>query len=341
MLRILTRSRLSDRFRLILVATYRDGSKAAKAAQAARGLSRLAGLLLLGRVDVIHIHAASGASLVRKALALLMGHTARRPVVLHLHDGAFESQFRRGGLRGRLRARLTIWSLERADAVVVLTNGSARAVEAKARIRRIRVIPNVPDLPKQPRRDGAANERPMLLYLGHLLRLKGVFELVDAVALLRPHHPGLRVVFAGDGPEAADLRRHAEQMQLPASAIEFSGWVDPDEKARLLANASCLVLPSHREGLPLSVLEAMSCGVPVVATHVGGIPEAIRDGVEGLLVAPKDPAALADAVGRVLDEPALGTRLADAAARRASNEYTPASLTQQVASLYDEMLERL
>jgi glycosyltransferase involved in cell wall biosynthesis len=335
-LRVLSRSPLHERYRLVFVATYRDGSRAAKAVQALSGFARLASLLLTRRVRLVHVHTASGASFMRKAIAVLMSRVARRPVVLHVHGGGFEGQFGGSGVRARLRERLTVWCLEHSDAVVALTRSWASTLESRARIRRLRVIPNTPDLLDIRQRNGPG-ERPLLLYLGHLERSKGLFELVGAVARLRSRHPDVQLVLAGLGPAADDLRRDAERL---GAAVEFTGWVDDDEKAELLAAATCLVLPSYQEALPLVVLEAMAAGVPVVASHVGGIPDTIRDGVDGLLVPPGDADSLASALTRILDEPELAQRLADTASRRVEELYTPASLARRTATLYDEVLER-
>jgi glycosyltransferase involved in cell wall biosynthesis len=336
-LRVLSRSPLNERYRLVFVATYRDGSRTAKAAQALTGFARLASLLLGRRVRLVHVHTASGASFMRKAIAVLMSRVARRPVVLHVHGGGFEGQFGGSGVRARLRERLTVWCLENSDTVVALTKSWAATLERRAKIRRLRVIPNTPDLTEVRQRNGRG-ERRLLLYLGHLERFKGLFELVDAVALLRSRHPDLQLVLAGVGPAADDLRHHAESLGLPA--LEFAGWVETEEKARLLAEATCLVLPSHQEALPLVVLEAMAAGVPVVATNVGGIPETIRDGVDGLLVPPGDAETLASALSRILDEPELAQRLSDAALHRADELYTPEALALRTAELYDEVLVR-
>jgi glycosyltransferase involved in cell wall biosynthesis len=147
----------------------------------------------------------------------------------------------------------------------------------------------------------------------------------------------LRLVLAGEGHEASGLRSHVKRLSLN-TAVELPGWVGPDTKAELLAEAACLVLPSHNEGLPLVLLEAMLAGVPAVATSVGGVPEVVEDGRHALLVAPHDPDALADALARILDDPRLAARLSEAGQRHARAEYTREKLAERVSALYGEVL---
>ena len=126
---------------------------------------------------------------------------------------------------------------------------------------------------------------------------------LDAVELV----PGARLVLVGDGPERAELER------LAGDRVEVRGPLPRDEALRVVAGATAGLLSSAWENLPHSAVEALSVGVPMVATAVGGVPEVVRDGENGLLVAPGRPEELAAAMRRVLEEPGLRDRLAAAA----------------------------
>jgi glycosyltransferase involved in cell wall biosynthesis len=331
-IRLLHASALADEFDLRVVATHRDGTPLQKLAQGVAGLGRLTWLCLGGRVALVHLHVASGASLLRKSVGLAVARARGVPVVLHVHGMRFATR-RRVGL---LQRRLLRWALERSDAVVALTPGWEERLALLGNVRRLRVVANAPDLaPRPPRRETSPGG--MVLFLGHLYRDKGVYDLVDAFALVGAARPGLRLVLAGEGPEREGLRAHAGSLGVNG-ALELPGWVDEPAKAELLTRADCLVLPSHREGLPLAVLEAMHSGVPVVATAVGGIPEVVEHEREALLVPHANPPALAAALGRVLDDRELATRIAGAAGARARAEYTPGVLAERVAAVYREVL---
>jgi glycosyltransferase involved in cell wall biosynthesis len=335
--RLLHNSRLAADFRLMTVSTYQDGTIVRKALAAGRGLALLAWLCASRRVDLVHFHASAGSSLLRKTAGVAVARVARVPVVFHAHGGQIVREERElNGPLGRLQRRALRWALRSSDAVVALTPRSRRSLAARTRIRRSCVIPNAPDLPALAGRETSGRNRHVL-FLGHLYRDKGVYELLDAFARLRSARPGLRLVMAGEGAEARRLRYEANRLGL-SEAVELPGWVGSGEKAELLAKAACLALPSHDEGFPLALLEAMLAGVPVVATSVGGVPEIVEDGRHALLVAPHDPDALAAALARVIDDPKLAMRLSEAASRHARAEYTPDRLAERVGALYAELL---
>ena len=198
-------------------------------------------------------------------------------------------------------------------------------------------MPNAPDLAALPRLRRRPNgDTRTILFLGHLYREKGIFELVDAFAELASEREDVRLVVAGEGSAARALRRHVEAAGLDG-LVTLPGWVGPAEKVRLLQHAACLVLPSYHEGLPLVVLEAMTAGVPVVASAVGGIPEVARHELEALLVEPRDVASLRQALERILDDEELAALLVRAARLRA-RDFGPDALTRRVGSVYEETL---
>ena len=116
--------------------------------------------------------------------------------------------------------------------------------------------------------------------------------------------------------------------------LKFTGWVGPSGKRALLEHAAVYALPSYDEGLPLSLLEAMSAGVPVVASPVGGIPEVLADGASGFLVAPGDKGALERALRRLLTERALAARMGAAARETARARYAPERALPVLENLY-------
>lgn len=335
--RAIADSRLNESYELLVVPTYREGGKAAKIWQSVHGLAVLTVLLVRHRVDLVHLHSSSGPSFTRKALALALARAARCPVVFHVHGGAFKAVLASNGRRYRLRRLALHWALEQADAVVALTPGWAADGAAGADIRSLHVVPNAPELARVPERRSLQGDSQTILFLGHLYREKGVFELLDAFTQLVAERPDLRLVMAGKGSCARALRAHVREAGLE-DAVDLPGWVGAEEKLRLLERAACLVLPSYHEGLPLVVLEAMAAQVPVVATAVGGIPEVARDGVEALLVAPRDVGGLADAIARVLDDGDLVASLVGAARTRVVDEYGTEQLAARIGAVYEQVL---
>jgi glycosyltransferase involved in cell wall biosynthesis len=165
-----------------------------------------------------------------------------------------------------------------------------------------------------------------------------VFELLEAGARTVRETTGpspLRLVFGGEG-DAQGLRRRAAELGI-ADRIELPGWLGPAERDAELRKAAVFCLPSHAEGLPMSMLEAMAARKPVVATNVGGIPETLRDGDNGLLVPPRDEQALARALARLLGDTALRDRLAERARATIEQQYSTEVVCGQLSAIYREL----
>jgi glycosyltransferase involved in cell wall biosynthesis len=165
-----------------------------------------------------------------------------------------------------------------------------------------------------PDRAAPATDGPVrLLYVGDLVPPKGVEALVAAaITLAADRHP-LRLDLVGDGPLRAGLEARVAAAGAE-DAVTFHGARPRAEVADRMRGADALVLPSHNEGTPVSVMEALTCGIPVVATDVGGIPELVTEGANGLLVPPRDQEALTAALARLADDGALRRHLTEGAA---------------------------
>lgn len=140
---------------------------------------------------------------------------------------------------------------------------------------------------------GLPVEALVAVLLGRLVSSKGISELIQAIKPLSRDHPHLCLLCVGDGPERT-------QLEALGTCCVLAGEQPPKAVARYLQAADFLVHPSHTEGMPQAVLEAMSCGLPVVATRVGGVPEAVAEGENGLLVPPHDAEALREALERMV-----------------------------------------
>jgi glycosyltransferase involved in cell wall biosynthesis len=139
---------------------------------------------------------------------------------------------------------------------------------------------------------------------------KGLAFLVHALKLLRENGNELELVLAGDGPSRSALETLAKQLEI-SEHVHFLGYLSEDEVIRELQVSDLFVLPSFVEGLPVSAMEALAIGVPVIATNIAGTSELIVDGKTGLLVRPSDAQALVDAVKRMIDDHGFRLRAAD------------------------------
>ena len=174
---------------------------------------------------------------------------------------------------------------------------------------------------------------PVVLTVARLTTQKGIGYLLQAAAQV----PDARFLIAGNGPERSLLLQRAQGLGL-AGRVSFLG--KRDDVPALLRQADIFVLPSLYEGLPVSVLEAMAAGTPVIATDVGGTGEAITHCETGMLIPPADPAALARALRELLDNPSLRQSLGAAGRERVRAEFSVERMCSRVQAIYDEILAK-
>jgi glycosyltransferase involved in cell wall biosynthesis len=186
---------------------------------------------------------------------------------------------------------------------------------------------------------------PVLLFVGRLVPEKGVDDLVDAVRLLAETLPTVGAVVVGDGPARGALEQRARELGV-ASRVRFLGWGSQQDVQRELQLADIFVGPSRRapdgtqEAQGVVFAEAMLAGLPVIATAVGGIGDAIQHESTGLIVAPGSPAEIAAAVRRLAMDPGLARRLASSARAFAERELTREVAARRFAAAYEGLLAR-
>ena len=292
----------------------------------ARFLDALAGGY---RPDLFHIHLSWRTSFYRKLLWFMEARRTGKPVIVHVHMPDI-GDFARSGTAHAAAMR---WMFTTADRVVALT--AAMASELRALFGdqpRIEVLYNPVELeplsaPPRPR-----TTSPTVLFLGEIGQRKGAFDLLAAARGVLDAAPSARFLLYGNGA-VEQARAEVQRMGL-SHAITVPGWINGPERLEALRSAHLLVLPSYQEGLPMSILEAMGAGLPVVATPVGGVAEAVVDGETGALVRPGDINGLRDALLRLVGDPALRLRQGAAGRRRAEDLFDLDVITEQLRALW-------
>jgi glycosyltransferase involved in cell wall biosynthesis len=206
---------------------------------------------------------------------------------------------------------------------------------------RLVYIPNGLDLSQWPARAGGppADEVPLIVCVARFVPLKRHGDLIEALASLRRDGHRFRAVLPGHGPMLQDSRALASSLGLDGF-VEFPGSIGPDEIRRLLGVAAIACLPSAWEGMPGALMEAMASGVAVVATDVCGTNELVVDGACGLLVPAYDPAALANALARLLRDPDLRDRIAGEGRRRIEERFSIEVMVDAKQRLFRDLAER-
>jgi glycosyltransferase involved in cell wall biosynthesis len=288
--------------------------------------------------SLLHVNITGRGSTVRKLVLTAIARAVALPYVLHIHDYDYAADLT---ARSGLMQRLVRGIFAAAAQIIVLGTGAEKALRAALALSepRILVLPNaVSDPHPAPRTTGtAASGNPMhLVFLGHLSARKGVPELLEALASPALKALSWRATLAGGGP-VDEFRARAEALGL-ANRVTFPGWIDLPAASALCAAADILVLPSHAEGLAMSVLEGLAHGLVVVTTPVGAHAEVIEPERSGLLTPPGDIAALSAALARVIADPALRERLRAGARQRFLDRYDARSYAMRLARLHLELL---
>jgi glycosyltransferase involved in cell wall biosynthesis len=287
------------------------------------------------RPDVVHAHSSKAGAIARLAR---LRHP-RIPLVYSPHLYAFAGYFQHPGERWLYR------TLERvlapvASRVVCVCEDEARMARLIGPADRVRVVyngvPRAGDEEIEARVGAMSAEGPLVGALTLLHRRKGIETLIDAIPAILARHPRARLAVFGDGPELDHLLDRTRARGV-GHAVRFLGVCSDPSAA--LRGMDVFTHPSWAESFPYVILEAMSVGAPIVATAVGGVPEAIIDGESGALVPPHDPAALAGAISALLVDPEQRAKLGGRARVRVGERFSLAGMVEGVSDVYGELID--
>lgn len=283
-------------------------------------------------IDVIHSH---GYKPDFYALAAQIGTPMRLVSTCHNwlgHD-----------LKMRLYAAIDKRILRRFDAVVGVSTDVTAELRRYIPGNKVSKIGNGIDpetfhhilTPEQAKKELGQAGKKLVGFIGRLTHDKGVGDLLNATAALRAKHENLHLLVVGDGEDRTVFEHETRTLGLN-EIVTFTGT--RTDTPLIYSALDIFVLPSYQEGFPMVVLEAMACGVPIVATTVGDIPEIIEHGMSGLLVAPGDVAALGGAIAHLLAHPAKAQEMGAAAKRRVREKFTSKAMAQAYLALYSAVL---
>lgn len=275
--------------------------------------------------SILHLHVASGISYVRKSWIIRWGKVLGYKMIYHCHGGHTQDYFRRIGTP---RAKSI---LDKCAAIICLSKSWEHYFDSIFHHKNIRIVYN-PLLPTHIITHPEEKQPLRLLFLGTLVDAKGIFDLLDVFASNRDRWDGrVRLTIAGEG-ENERLKDFIRDNKLQ-NLVEFLGWVDGEQKERLFASHHVLILPSYVECLPMSILEAMGHGMAVISTPVGGIPEMVCPGENGILFNPGDKVAMSAAIDCYLLNSELIDRHGKAAMKIVPNFY-PDKIKSDLRNIY-------
>lgn len=277
-------------------------------------------------IQIVHVHGASYASFWRKRIFINLAKRFGKKVVFHCHGSEFQ----------RFTSQHTnavVKTLNKCDCIIALSDSWKEWFEQTIHHKNVVVIKNViapPHIHK------VAHDRFTLLFLGRLGYRKGIYDLLDVLIAHKNEFQGkLELFFGGDG-DVEQVKEIIYKNGLEEIA-QYQGWVDGDKKESLLNMADAYILPSYNEGLPISVLEAMSYSLPIISTKVGGIPEILKNEENGYIIDPGDKLALYEAIHHLMNNKTKCVNMGKRS-KEMVKEHLPLFVQNQLKNLYGKII---
>lgn len=290
-------SKLEQDYDMIYVESYKDGGKLTKLFKGICGYFHFAKVLLVDRPDIVHMHSSFGPSFYRSLPFIYMSSWAKKPMIDHIHGSEFDKLYTNASERKKKLVRKA-WG--KCNRFIVLSESWKERFSEVIPNEKMTVIENYSIVKDGINRSQCHNQ---VLFLGAINQMKGCYDMVDVIKRVAEVVPDIKMVVAGAGEiEQVKSKAIAEGV---AEHFAFPGWVRGEQKKKLLKESDVFFLPSYTEGMPMSVLDAMGYGLPIVASNVGGIPRIVHEGENGFMREPGDTAGFAEAIIQIMTSDAM------------------------------------
>lgn len=320
------------------IPTYIEASSISKCLFFMKSYKIIEKYIKLNKPEVAHIHMSHGGSFIRKYYIHKLCKKYGLKDIIHLHSSSFVDFYKSTSYRNKKKIKEL---LEECDKVIVLGEEWERRIKSITPNAKTQILKNSVRIP-----DNVINQESNLisiLYLGVLIKRKGVDDLLNAFIKLKDdgifekYNVLLRIGGRGDREE--ELRRIVLQNKLEKN-VEFLGWVSGEEKEKYLLESQMLVLPSYNEGLPIAILEAISYGMPVLATNVGSVSEAVHNTENGYLVEPGDINALTKVLRLLIEDKELRISMSVSSRKLAEKVFNDKNYYKKLEDIYRTLSDK-
>lgn len=240
--------------------------------------------IIFRNIEVIHIHTSSFTIIKREYLYVLIGHACRKRVILHLHGGMFEIECKKHGI-------ILKKIFSKVDLVLCVSDFLKDIVQKYDLSCKVLTLHNIIPIPHIIKRDRLDTDILTMFFLGTIDENKGIYDILNVIKDHKEYfYDRIKFIVGGTG-ESNRLLQYIDKYGL-SEIVDYKGWIDKDEKQKLLQIADIYIQPSYFESFGLSLLEASSYGIPVLSSKSGGIPDVIKDGITGILIEAGDKCSL-------------------------------------------------
>ena len=332
-------SRLEDDYDIRYVESYCDGSKFQKLIKAVKGLMEYRKVLRTFKPELVHIHSSFGPSFYRMQPFLYLAKRKKIPVIDHLHGADFKTFYEEASDKKKKLIKKVYNDFSK---IIVLSKEWEETMSHIVPTEKLTVIENYCRPQDKSTVESFFDDRfdkKQILFLGELGKRKGGYDFAPIVKKTLAKVPNASFVFCGSGDEAdvEEITYDVYSVTTKEKAL-FPGWVRGEEKDKFLRESSIYLLPSYDEGLPMSILDAMAYGLPVVSTNVGGIPKIVRGGVNGFISGPGDVDSISDGIAKLLTDKDVYIRASKGSYEIADKEYNFDTHISKLEKVYDTFL---
>ncbi len=293
-------SRLERDYKMIYVESYKDGGKFTKLLKGIQGYIKFIKVLLVDKPDLVHIHSSFGPSFYRKLPFIYMASWAKKPIINHIHGADFDEFYTNSSEKKRQQIKKVYGKCK---ILVALSEEWKQRLEKIVSKEKIIVIENYSILHEDALKERCSREsNHEILFLGELGRRKGCYDIPEVIEDVVKDIPDVKFILAGAGSaqEETAIKQLIKEKGIEQN-VEFPGWVRGNQKDKLLRESDVFFLPSYNEGMPMSILDAMGYGLPIVSTTVGGIPKIVHDGENGFCFEPGNVMEMGKAIENLLE----------------------------------------
>jgi len=321
-------SELEKQYNVKYIESYCDGSKVKKILKAVGAYILFLKEMMENKPDLVHIHSSFGGSFYRKLPFVYMASIFKIPVINHIHGSEIANLYINAG---RKKKRLVEKCFDKCKYLVVLSEeGKDNLRVVKTKTPKI-VIENYSTIHKECLKRKNHNDKN-ILFLGFITELKGCFDVPEIAKKVIEQNNHVKFILAGSG-EIEKLQGIIMEKSI-SQYFSFTGWVKKAEKENLLENADIFLLPSYTEAMPMSILEAMGYGLPIVTTNVGGIPQLVEEGKNGYMTKPGNIDGFVKAILELIGNDELIYDMGKESIEKANGMYSLEKHIEKVCTLY-------
>lgn len=311
--------------------TWREGNILSRLYLAFKSFVNLIKYILIDKVDLVHIHVAQKGSFYRKSLIILICKVLNKKVLLHIHASQFDIFYSKSKTFNKAFIR---YILKISDEIVVLSEEWREIISGITDNKQISVVHNAVSIEDYMYN----NEGTNITFLGRLCDRKGTYDLLKILEELFKKNPKIKLFLCGDG----DINKVKEIIKVKGleDNVIITGWINSEEKEKILKNTIINILPSYNEGMPMAILETMARGIPNISTRVGGIPQVITNMENGIINSPGDVDSLLKSIIYLIENKEERLKMSKKAYEEIKSQYSIDAYNKVFYSLYNKIIRR-